>query len=276
MLTHSSEIEEGEFTGHGDKETAEEKEIESKGRIGANKISDFLAFWMLPYLLNYTQRKVQEIETHYKAQKKDPQSHVKTVKKSTMDIVADATQSMPAEILPKLKERLEKYYSAEKLEKEYTLLKCEDGSPVVLVPLQYVFDTSKGHPLRMEDLGQFWDCDGQVLSRREFLNAFIRNRKVQKDYFECMKDAKFRQGVNYSIIFPDKAAFEFLLKKVRNADPNVLTTLKDAKSQGRGLISPRHTVVKCNEQNLVVCFAYFQGKLPLSFTGLYLLFVSSI
>lgn len=263
-------------TVHGDNETAEEEEIKSKGRIGPNKISDFLAFWVLPYLLNFTQRKVQEIETHYRAQKKNPQSHVKTVKKSTMDIVADATQSMPEEILLKLKEKLEKYFSAEILEKEYTLLKCEDGSPVVLVPLQYVFDTGKAHPLRIEDLGRFWDCDGKVLSRREFLNAFIRNRKVQKDYFECMKDAKFRQGVNYSIILPDKAAFEFLLNKVRNADPNVLTTLKDAKSQGRGLICPRHTVVKCNEQNLVVCFAFFQGKLPLLSKGLYLFFVSSI
>ncbi|KAL9982463.1 hypothetical protein ACROYT_G004509 [Oculina patagonica] len=268
--TLSSEIEKmhikGESSSLGDNKAAEhstvveaEAEIESKGRIGANKISDFLSFWTLPYLLNYTHRKVQEIEKHHEARNENPQSLVKTVKKSTINIITEATQLMPAEILPKLREKLEKYYSTEKLQEEYTLLKCDDGSPVVLVPLQYVFDMGKAHPLRIEDLGRKWESDGKVLSRGEFLNAFVRKREIQKDYFKCMQDAQLRQGVDYAIIFPDKDAFEFLLTEVRNTDPNVLTSLKHVEQQGRGMISPRHSVVKCNRQNLVLCFAYFQG-----------------
>lgn len=260
-----------EFPVEGDKKTAEhstvakeEADIESKGRIGANKISDFLSFWTLPYLLNYTQRKVDEIEKHHEARNEDPQSLVKTVKKSTMDIITEATQSMPQEVLPKLKEKLEKYYSEEKLQEEYTLLKCNDGSPIVLVPLRYVFDTGKVYPLRIEDLGarRNWkSSDGNFLSKKQFLNAFVRKRSIQEDYFKCLKDAKLRQGVDYAIILPDKDAFDLLLAEVRRADPSVLTTLKHVSEQGRGMVSPHHSVVKCNEWNLVVCFAYFQGKL---------------
>ena len=240
---------------------SEDDDIEPKGKIGANKISDFLSFWTLPYLLNYTQRKIQEIAKHHEAKKRDPMSHMKTMKKSAWDIIIEATQSKP-EFRPKLKEKLEMYYTAEKLQEEYTLLKGNDGSPIVLVPLQYVFDTGNPHPLRLEDLGRKWEWNGKVLSNKEFLiNAFVNQKEVQMDYFNCMKDAELRQGVDYAFIFPGQVEFDFFFKEVMNADPNVLTKLKHVESQGRGLISPRHSVVKCSGQNLVVCFSYFQGKL---------------
>ena len=73
----------------------EDDDIDLKGKIGANKISDFLSFWTLPYLLNYTQRKIQEIAKHHEANKRDPKSHMKTVKKSAWDIILDAPQSKP-------------------------------------------------------------------------------------------------------------------------------------------------------------------------------------
>lgn len=239
----------------------EDDDIDLKGKIGANKISDFLSFWTLPYLLNYTQRKIQEIAKHHEANKRDPKSHMKTVKKSAWDIILDATQSKK-EFRPKLKEKLEQYYTTEKLRKEYTLLKGNDGSPIVLVPLEYVFDTGNPHPLRLEDLGRRWEWEGRVLSNKEFLiNTFVRQKEVQMDYFNCMKDAELRQGVDYAFIFPGKVEFEFFFKEVMKANPNVLTTLKHVERQGRGRISPRHAVVKCSGQNLVVCFSYFQGKL---------------
>ena len=238
-----------------------EYDFEPKGKIGANKISDFLSLWTLPYLLNYTQRKIQEIVKHHKAKNRDPKSHMKTVKKSAWDIIVEATKSKP-ECRPKLKEKLEKYYTAEKLHKEYTLLKGNDGSPIVLVPLQYVFHTGNAHPLRLEDLGRKWEWEGRVLSSKEFLiDAFVKQKEVQMDYFNCMKDAKLRQGVDYAFIFPGKVEFDFFFKEVMSANPNFLTVLKHVKSQGRGLISPRHSVVKCSGENLVVCFSYFQGKL---------------
>ncbi|XP_078357687.1 uncharacterized protein LOC144642577 isoform X2 [Oculina patagonica] len=231
---------------------------DSKWNIGANKISDFLSFWILPYLLNYTHRKVQEIMKHHEAEQKDPMSLVKTVKKSAWDIIREATQSKP-EILLKLRQKLEKYYTAEKLQEQYTLLKRDDGSPVVLVPLQFVWHKGKAESLRMEDLGRKWEWDGKVLSKKEFLHAFVKRREVQMDYFYCMKDAKLRQGVDYAIILPDQASFGYFLTMLREADPNVFTRLKHVKPQGRGMISPYHSVVKCEEQNLVVCFTYFQG-----------------
>jgi len=190
-----------------------EDETESKGKIGANKISDFLSFWILPYLLNYTQRKIQEIAKHHEAKKRDPKSHIKTVKKSAWDIITEATQSKP-EFQPKLKEKLENYYTAEKLQEEYTLLKGNDGFPIVLVPLQHLFHTGNAHPLRLEDLGRKWEWEGRVLSNKEFLiNAFVEQREVQMDYFNCMKDAKLRQGVDYAFIFPGEAEFDFFIKK---------------------------------------------------------------
>lgn len=238
---------------------AEEEVSELTGRIGAKKISDFLSFWTLPYLLNYTQRKVEEITRHHQAAGiKDPQSLVKTVKKSAWDIITQATQSKP-EIQSKLQKTLDKYFTAEQLRVEYTLLKC-DNSPVVLVPLPYVY-TGKGDFLHIEDIGRKWESDrGEVLSREQFINSFVRKRDIQMDYFECMKDAKLRQGVDYAIIYPDKSAFELFLAETRHIDPNVLTSLKHVESQGRGMISPRHAVVKYNEGNLVVSFTYFQGK----------------
>lgn len=261
MYFENSESEEWHPEDLATADDSEDDGIEPKGKIGANKISDFLSFWTLPYLMSYTQRKIHEITKHHEVRNRNPQSHIKTVKKSAWDIITEATQSKP-EFLPKLKEKLEKYYTSEKLQEEYTLLKSNDGSPIVLVPLQYVFHTGEAYPLRLEDLGRKWVWDGRVLSNKEFLlTAFVEKREVQMDYFDCMKDAKLRQGVDYAFIFPDRAEFEVFLKEVRNSNPNVLTVLKHVKSQGRGMVSPFHSVVKCGRENLVVCFSYFQGKL---------------
>ncbi|KAJ7383095.1 hypothetical protein OS493_030625 [Desmophyllum pertusum] len=218
------------------------------------QITGLLKIWL--QLLK--RKKVEEITRHHQAAGiKDPQSLVKTVKKSAWDIITQATQSKP-EIQSKLQKTLDKYFTAEQLRVEYTLLKC-DNSPVVLVPLPYVY-TGKGDFLHIEDIGRKWESDrGEVLSREQFINSFVRKRDIQMDYFECMKDAKLRQGVDYAIIYPDKSAFELFLAETRHIDPNVLTSLKHVESQGRGMISPRHAVVKYNEGNLVVSFTYFQG-----------------
>ena len=233
-----------------------EEDGDSRGRVGPNKISDFLLFWMLPFLLNYTQRKVEKIFRHYEANKRKPEDFVKTVKKSALDIFTEATQSKP-EMQATLREKLERYFSEEKLKEKYTLLEC-DGSPVVLVPLQYIFEDGKPDPLRLEDIGHKWtrEEDGSPMTKEEFLSAFVSNREVQMDYFNCMKDATLRQGVDYAVIFPDESVFDLLLKTLH---PNTMTILKDVKSQGRGMITPRHLVVKCTEGNVVLCFAYLQG-----------------
>lgn len=231
----------------------------TKRRIGANKISDFLSFWILPYLLNFTQRKVQEIKKHHLARKKDPQTLVKTVKKSAWDIISQATQSKP-ETESKLKKKLELYFH-EELYVKYTLLEC-DGSPVVLAPLSYVYEENKS-PLRLEDIGRKWASrDGELLSSESFMAAFVESKDIQLDYFNCMETAKLRTGVDYAIVFPDVGAFQLFFNNVRAVLP-VLTDLQKIESQGRNMQSPivYHAVVKCSGQNLIVCFTYFQGKL---------------
>ena len=231
------------------------------GKIGANKISDFLAFWLLPYLLNFTQRKVEEIRVHHHAacgQERNLNT-LETVKKSAWDIISQSTHKIPSQ----LKEKLEKYYAAE-LDRKYTLLKSDDGSPIVLVPLSCLYD-GKNVPVCLEDIGTKWiSNEGKLMSREGFLHAFVRSKEIQMDYFECMKTVKLRTGVDYAIVFPDLDALQLFLGTVRRTDPNVLKDLQKLKSQGRGMRSPfmYHAVAKCSDQNITVCFTYFHGKLP--------------
>lgn len=229
-----------------------------KVRIGANKISDFLSFWILPYLLNFTQRKVEEIMRHHGANGNDP-SLVKTVKKSAWDIISEATQSKP-DHLSKLKEKLELYFN-EKLHDEYTLLQC-GGSPVVLVPLSCVYK-EKDDPLWLDDIGRKWTSRGKTLSTGEFFRAFIKSKEIQMDYFKCMEIAKLRIGVDYAIVFPDQEAFKLFFHNMRSTCP-ALTELQKVEIQGKGMKSPLtyHGVVKCSGQNVITCFTYFQGKFP--------------
>lgn len=52
-----------------DKTKKQEKSATStddEPKIGANKVSDFLLFWIIPYLLNYNHQKVREIIKHHR------------------------------------------------------------------------------------------------------------------------------------------------------------------------------------------------------------------
>ena len=253
---------------------------DKKGRIGANKISDFLAFWLLPYLLNFTQRKVKEIVVHHRAScrrvtsglcnqstpltesleqtsgERNPYT-LETVEKTAWDIISQSRREIPS----KLKEKLEKYYG-QKLYSKYTLLKC-DGSPIVLVPLSCVC-RGKNVPVCLEDIGTKWTSnEGTLMSGEEFVQAFVRSREIQMDYFKCMNTVKLRTGVDYAIVFPDRDAFESFLRTVRRTDSNILKDLQELKCQGRGMKSPHmyHAVAKCSDQNVIVCFTYLQGTL---------------
>ena len=252
------------------------------GKIGANKISDFFAFWLLPYLLNFTQQKVREITVHHHAaygqvtsglwDQSSPLTEsleqtsgernlhtLETVEKSAWDIILQSRHEIPSQ----LKEKLEKYYG-EKLYSKYMLLKGADGSPIVLVPLSCLYQ-GKNVPVCLEDIGTKWiSNEGTLMSREGFLHAFVRSKEIQMDYFKCMKTVKLRIGVDYAIVFPDLDAFQLFLRTVRRTDPNVLKSPQELESQGRRMRSPYmyHAVAKCSDQNVTVCFTYFHGKLP--------------
>lgn len=241
------------------------------GKIGPNKISDFLSFWLLPYLLNFTQQKVEEIEVHHRAtwaqvtsglpeqtrQERNIYS-LKTVKRSAWDIISQCQCEIPSQ----LEGELQKYYGS-KLDVKYTLLKCDDGSPIVLAPLSCLYH-GNNVPVCLEDIGTKWTSNKrEVMSRERFLHAFVRSKEIQMDYFKCMKTVKLRTGVDYAIVFPDLDALHSFFIAVRREDPNVLKDLQELKSQGREMRSPHmyHAVAKCSDQNVIVCFTYFHGKL---------------
>ncbi|XP_022809286.1 uncharacterized protein LOC111346255 [Stylophora pistillata] len=236
-----------------------------RGKIGHNKISDFLLFWTLPYLLNYTQRKVEELGKHLTSKGNEPHSRMKTVKKSSQQIILEACKKTKCKIQPHLMTKLAKYYSEGKLQQEYTLLSLDDGSPIVLVPLQHLVGKKGTLSLKLEDIGHYWKKDGRDRSVEEFLNAFVKSKAIQEDYFKCMKMAKTRLGVDYSIIFPDQDSYALFLMEVRKRDPNVLTV----EPQGRGMITPPLGVVKADGQNVTVSFTFFQGTDPTSVSALF-------
>ena len=71
---------------------------EHEPRIGANKVSGFLLFWIIPYLLSYTHQKVREIvKRHQDLNRREFQW---TCKKSSFDAINEAMSSrrFPAEL----------------------------------------------------------------------------------------------------------------------------------------------------------------------------------
>lgn len=246
-------------------EHEDEEDGESRGTIGSNKISDFLSFWILPFLLNFSQRKVEEVCKFHEANNENPHDIIKTVQKSALDIFTEATIMSKPEVRDGLKKKLKRFYGTKKLKEKYTLLEC-NGSPIVLVPCQYILLRGNPVPLRLEDIGHKWKKDDTLMSTEEFLSVFVNDMEVQEDYFNCMKDAGLRQGVDYAIIFPDESVFKLLLQ---NLEPDMSMVLEHVKSQGKGMITPSHSVVKCNGGNSVVCFSYRQGTDDSSISGLF-------
>lgn len=71
-----------------------ERKSSSRNLIGENKISDFLLFWILPYLLYYTEQQVNIVNEQHWAQSRErgiPQFPV--VQKSAREIIKDALRS---------------------------------------------------------------------------------------------------------------------------------------------------------------------------------------
>ncbi|PFX13258.1 hypothetical protein AWC38_SpisGene22671, partial [Stylophora pistillata] len=231
-------------------EHEDEEDGESRGTIGPNKISDFLSFWTLPFLLNFSQRKVEEVCKFHEAKNENPRDIIKTVQKSTLDIFTEATIMSKPEVRDGLKKKLKRFYGTKKLKEKYTLLEC-NGSPIVLVPCQYILLQGNPVPLRLEDIGHKWKKDDTLMSTEEFLSVFVNDMEVQEDYFNCMKDAGLRQGVDYAIIFPDESVFKLLLQ---NLEPDMSMVLEHVKSQGKGMITPSHSVKQRTSTKVVHIF----------------------
>ncbi|XP_022791893.1 uncharacterized protein LOC111331115 isoform X2 [Stylophora pistillata] len=226
---------------------------DEKPKIGPNKVSDFLLFWIIPYLLSYTQRKVREIKEHHRKRLRPEFPPV--CRKSTLDIIEGAMLScgVSGELKATIVGKYKDFYSTENLEYEYELLQSPEGTPIILVPKDYKVTHM---PLKLKDVGTKWRELGDTNLLTVFLSKFIKSRKIQRDFFDSLDFVKNRQGIDYAIILPDEKTFVELKDAFERESHDYLITPK----VGRNLIVPRLGLVTTTEKHLRVCFTYFQGS----------------
>ena len=240
----------------------------NEGNIGGNKISDLLLFWILPYLLNFTQQQVNIINEHHKVEsrtKNVPKFSVPTVQRSAMDIIQDAFQSckVPRQLQQTLLEKYRRYYGTDQLEHKYNLpeLVSRDNEPIILVPLHYQVTKM---PVEMEDLGKKWREIGNFSLVKEFVDKFIENRAIQQDFLYSIRDVakkeEYMYAVDYGILLPDEDTFNELLHEIEENHPDIFRCMKCTPKQGRGLATPRVGLVKSADKIVPVSFSYFQGE----------------
>ena len=250
-----------------------EEKSSSRNLIGGNKISDFLLFWILPYLLYYTEQKVNIVNEHHSAQSREkgtPQFSVPVVQKSAREIIKDALRSckVTQELHEKLYAKLKLYYGTDQLERKYNLPAVEvrgklfhsGKDPIILVPLRYQVTDM---PVQIEDIGRRWKEIGQVNLLDQFLSKFIDSREIQKDIlsrsFEEL-ELKEKCALDYGILLPDEDTFTEFMEMVKHPDifREFECTVLD--KQGRDLATPRIGLVRNGKTYLSVCFSYFEGK----------------
>ena len=244
----------------------------SRNLIGENKISDFLLFWTLPYLLYYTEQKVNLVNEHHWAQSREKgiaQFSVPVVQKSAREIIKDALRSckVTQQLHEKLYAKLKLYYGTDQLERKYRLPAVEvrgkllPSEPIILVPLRYhVTDM----PVQIEDIGRRWKEIGEVNFLDQFISKFIDSREIQKDILWTSfneLELKEKCALDYGILLPDEDTFTEFMDMV-GEKPDIFRefqcTVLD--KQGRDLATPRIGLVRNGENYLSVCFSYFEGK----------------
>jgi len=223
-------------------------------KLGANKISDFLLFWILPYLLNFTQQKVDAFKAHH-AGEEGESFQVPTVEKSAMDIIQDAIQSCkaPRELEQIIMKKYKEYYGTAQLKRKYILLATKAQTPIILVPLRYKVTDM---PVEIEHLGTKWREIGNVSCYHEFVSKFIGNEEIQTDILNSFGYLTDVFATDYGIVLPDEDTFNELIEQIEEEQPDLL---RKVPHQGRDLVSPRLGLVKHADRTRTVCFSYFQG-----------------
>ena len=242
-----------------EEEEEEEDPKDEEGKIGANKISDFLLFYILPYLLSFNHRKVMEIMQHYRATGGEFKEFVE---KSPWDIIQESFTHASCEVSDELKifieDKYKDYYGSEQLKRaRYKLLLTKDDTPIILVPKRYIV---KDMPVKIDDIGRNWRTLGDITLVDEFMGMFIKNKEIQEDFLHSLKDhVKNRQGIDYSILLPDEETFNEVIGKLQNQSADYFSRPKVIQKGGRNLISPCFGLVTHTAKHLTVCFSYFQG-----------------
>lgn len=226
---------------------------ERKATVGPNKISDFFVFWILPYLLNYSNRKVQEIINHGK-RTIGSEFSVSTVQVCAEGVIEDACQQMSGQgedLLGVYKQIL----GARPMKQKYDLLADSTGSPIIFIPLQYQVIKMPAH---IEELGskETWQKLGDVTLLEQLLHIFVEDPEIQDDFFHALRGLKDRQGIDYGIIFPDQGTFCHFIDSIKETRPACLSQLTSIHCRG---IKAEWAVVTSDRTNITVCFSYVQG-----------------
>ena len=224
-----------------------------EAKIGLNKKSDFMLFWILPYLLNFiNHRKVQEVKQHHAV---GGVEFLEFVKRSASEVIKEsfASCSISDEQREVILKYYKTYYGTEQLDHSYDLSKTSDNIPLVLVPKRYII---KGMPATLEDIGRNWRKIGRDTLFSEFINLFIKDREIQEDFLRSLKDLRHRQGIDFAIILPGEPTFNELTEQLER---ECADTFRRPRKTGRSLISPRIGLIEDQEKDLKVCFSFFQG-----------------
>ncbi|XP_022810009.1 uncharacterized protein LOC111347019 isoform X3 [Stylophora pistillata] len=229
-------------------------------QIGPIKISDFLIFWILPYLLNFTHRKVNDITNHHKRiseEKGEPMFKCQIIQKSAGDIMESAFNfsNTPPPISGFLMRKFEKYYGKACAIK-YNLPQRPKGTPIILVPSSYEVTDM---PVVLEDLGSSWREIGDITLVDQFIEKFVESGEIQRDFFCSFEHVEKRFCVDYGIILPDLQTFDELIGQVESQDSSIF---QEVKEQGQDSPSPRLGLIKHPEKSQSVCFSYLPGKDP--------------
>lgn len=239
-----------------------------EANIGENKISDFLLFWIVPYLLHFTEQQVNTVNKHHEAESKkkgSPRFRIQSVKKSANDILLDAFKKckISAELKQTLLNMYINLYSEDVLEHIYELPAVTSASgtvePIVLVPLRYQVTKMT---VEMEDIGQRWREIGNVHLVDQFVDKFVQSKSIQEDFLGAIEEQEEKEqfAVDYGILLPDEATFSELMREIEEKHHGVFRRYKCFKKQGRYHATPRLGLVMNGKGTLSVSFSYFQGK----------------
>ncbi|XP_068760236.1 uncharacterized protein [Montipora capricornis] len=235
------------------KKKEENRSDSEEAKIGPNKISDFMLFWILPYLLNFNHSKVQEVKKHYERR---GGNFLEFVKRSPFDVIYEsfAPCSVSDEHRDVVLERYKDYYGTDQLRREYELFKTSDGTPLILVPIRYII---KDMPVTLEDIGKNWREMGDTTLFAEFMNLFIKDRDMQEDFlYYSLKDLKYRQTIDFAVLLPDEETFNELIGPLQRESAEYFVRPSQT---GRSLIPPHTALLKYPQKDLTVCFSFFQG-----------------
>ena len=234
-------------------------ESRDAGNIGPNKVSDFLIFWTLPFLLSFSNRKLSEIEHHCQNNEKDRELTIPTVQITAEKVIENACKSIneTRNYVDTLLEVYRDLLGSEAIAKPYTVLAARDGSPIILIPLEY---QETKLPVELKHLGKrsTWSKLGRTTLLKEFLNKFVKNKAVQMDIFRSMEDEGNFQGIDYGIILPDVKTYDVFIREVERNSQDYLTRLR--KYPARGQIVPHCGVLQDDTKQITLSISYLPGK----------------